>query len=66
MKRIVGMGIGVVYLGIAFLAFQHGSAGWDAGHADIGFWWTVIAALLAIAGLGALVGTWIHTQPGDA
>ena len=32
---------------------------------DVGFWWTVIAVLLAIAATGALVGTWIHTQPGQ-
>lgn len=63
MKRILGMGVGVVYLGIAFGAYSRASGGWAAGHADLGFWWTVIAALLAIAGLAALIGTWIHTQP---
>lgn len=57
------MGVGVVYLGIAFAAFARASAGWQAGHADIGFWWTVIGAFLTIAALGALVGTWIHTRP---
>ena len=57
------MGVGVVWLGMAFLGFLNGGAGWDAGHSDLGFWWTVIAGLLAITGLGALIGTWIHTQP---
>ena len=60
------MGVGVVWLGMAYLALRTGSAGWDAGHSDLGFWWTVIAGFLAIAGLGALIGTWIHTQPADA
>ena len=62
MKRMFGLGVGVLYLGIAFGAFRNASAGWEAGHADLGFWWTVIAALLTIAALGALIGTWIHTQ----
>ena len=62
MKRILGMGVAVIYLGIAFGAFQRASAGWDAGHSDLGFWWTVIAAFLTIAALSALIGTWIHTQ----
>ena len=66
MRRIFGMGVGVVWLGMAYLALRTGSAGWDAGHSDLGFWWTVIAGFLAIAGLGALIGTWIHTQPTDA
>ncbi len=66
MRRIFGMGVGVVWLGMAYLALRTGNAGWDAGHSDLGFWWTVIAGFLAIAGLGALIGTWIHTQPTDA
>lgn len=57
------MGVGVIYLVIAFGAFRRASAGWSEGHADLGFWWTVIAALLMIAALGALIGTWIHTRP---
>ena len=60
------MGVGVVWLGMAFGVLRVSSAGWADGHADLGFWWTVIAGFLAIAGLGALIGTWIHTQPTDA
>lgn len=56
------MGVGVLYLVIAFGAYSRASTGWEEGHADIGFWWTVIAVLLTIAALGALIGTWIHTQ----
>ncbi len=66
MRRIFGVGVGVVWLGMAIGAFRNGGAGWDAGHSDLGFWWTVIAGLLAIAGLVALIGTWIHTRPSDA
>jgi len=64
MKRILGMGVGVIYVGIAFGASSRASADWDAGHSDLGFWWTVIAMFLAIAALSALIGTWIHTQEG--
>jgi hypothetical protein len=63
MKRIFGMAVGVGYLGIAFGAYRNASSGWDAGHADLGVWWTVIGAILTIAALGALIGTWIHTRP---
>ncbi len=63
MKRILGMGVGVLYLGLAFGALSKAGAGWDTGYNDLGFWWTVVAAILAIAAVGALAGTWIHTQP---
>ena len=66
MKRILGMGVGVVYLGIAFGALTRANDGWATGYSDIGFWWTVIAVLLTIAALGALIGTWIHTQEGSS
>lgn len=62
MTRILGMGVGAIYLVIAFGAFRRATAGWSEGHADLGFWWTVIAVLLTIAALGALIGTWLHTQ----
>lgn len=60
-----GMGVGVAWLGMAFAAYRSASAGWDAGHSDLGVWWTVIAGFLAIAGLSAMIGTWIHTRPND-
>ena len=62
MKRIIGMFVGVVYLGLAFIALQRAGTGWDTGYADLGFWWTVIAAILTIAAGGAFIGTWIHTR----
>lgn len=66
MKRILGMGVGVVYLGIAFGAFRQASAGWATGYTDLGFWWTVIAVILSIAAGGALIGTWIHTKESES
>ena len=66
MKRIIGMGIGVVYLGLAFGAFSRASGGWDTGYSDLGFWWTVVAGILSVAGMGALIGTWIHTQKAES
>lgn len=65
MKRIIGMGIGIVYLGIAYGAYTRAAAGWDTGYGDVGLWWTVIAIILTIAAGGALIGTWIHTQQAD-
>jgi len=63
MNRIFGYLVGVVWLGLAFLAFQNASAGRAAGQPDVGFWWTVITVILTIAALGALIGTAIHTRP---
>lgn len=63
MARIFGIGVGLVWAGFAFYAFQQSSAGWAQGHTDIGFWWAVIGAFLAIASVGAVVGTLIHTRP---
>lgn len=60
MNRIFGYLVGIVWLGLAYGAFQNSSAGWDAGQSDVGFWWSVIAGLLTIAALGALVGTTLH------
>lgn len=61
MARIFGFLVGIVWIGLAFGAFRRSMAGWDAGQSDIGFWWAVIAAFLAIAAAGALVGTVLHT-----
>lgn len=63
MNRILGMTIGVLWLGLAFLALQRALGGWDAGQDDVGLWWAIITTLLTIAALGALVGTWLHTRP---
>jgi len=65
MKRSIGLFIGVIYILFAFGAYKTAMAGWSAGQSDLGFWWTVIGALLTIAGLGALLGTWIHAWQND-
>ena len=62
MKRVVGIYIGIFYLALSGFAFRESMGGWSAGHSDIGFWWAVIGGLLAIAALGALIGSWIHTR----
>ncbi len=62
MKRVIGIAIGIAYLGIAAFTLSYSTGNWRAGHADIGVWFTVIAAFLAIAGLGAIIGTWLHTS----
>ncbi len=62
MKRILGMGVGVVYLVISYVAFSRARTGWNDGHGEIGFWFSVIATFLLIASLAAFIGTWIHTQ----
>ncbi|UCC24569.1 MAG: hypothetical protein JSU98_12620 [Gemmatimonadales bacterium] len=62
MNRILGYLVGILWLVLASGAYRNASAGRVAGQEDVGFWWTVIAALLTIAALGALVGTTIHTR----
>jgi hypothetical protein len=60
--KFIGYLVGMVWFGLAFGAYRTSSAGWAEGHSDIGFWWGVIAALLAIAALSSLVGTTIHLR----
>lgn len=62
MKKALGFLAGLVLLSLAAGAARTASLGWGGGHTDVGFWWTVIAAFLTIAGLGALVGTLIHSR----
>jgi len=62
MKRIVGIAIAVFYGLLSGLAFTTASGNWFQGNADLGLWWSVIAALLGIAGLGAFFGTLAHTR----
>ena len=63
MKFIVGVLIGVAYAVLVTLALVQSSRGWQAGNAALGFWWAVIGVLLGIAGLGAVIGSWLHTRP---
>jgi len=63
MKRVIGMAIGVGYLGLVAYTWSIGQSGWDAGHPDVGFWFTVISGFLGIAAVALFIGTWIHPQP---
>ena len=62
MKRIIGMGVGVIYIVLAYAAFTRAGTGRAAGHGDIAFWFSVVGSLLAIASLAAFIGTFIHTR----
>ncbi len=64
MFRILGFAVGAIWLLFAFIALQNSLSGWSEGHADLGFWWAVITAFLAIAGTAALVGTFRHRYQG--
>ncbi|MGE0161218.1 MAG: hypothetical protein AB7T31_17620 [Gemmatimonadales bacterium] len=64
MKRIIGWGVGVFYLGLSYGAFSSASAGRAEGHGELGFWFSVVGTFLFIAALGAFIGTWIHTRAG--
>lgn len=62
MKRIAGLTVGIIWLFMAGLAFRESAGGWSMDRSDIGFWYAVIGSFLAIAGLGAIIGTMIHTR----
>lgn len=62
MKLAIGIFIGLFYVFISFQAYRRSAAGWDAGHADLGVWWAVIAGFLGIAALAALIGSWLHAR----
>jgi hypothetical protein len=64
MKTILGISVGVLLVALSLLAFRTSFGNWGVGHDDLGFWWAVIATFLALAGLGAVIGTWVHTRPG--
>ena len=65
MNRVLGMMAGAGILVLAGFAWGDALAGWSDGNSDIGFWWAVIATFLTIAGVGTVIGTWLHTQPVD-
>lgn len=64
MQKIFGFVVGGIWLVFVAWAFRVSQAGWSEGHADLGFWWTVIATLYGIAGTAALVGTARHRYTG--
>ena len=65
MKFIVGVVLGVFYAVLVSLALTQSSGAWQAGNADLGFWWAVVGTILGVTGLGAVIGTWLHTRPSE-
>ena len=65
MKFIIGIVFGICYAILVGLALNHSAGAWQVGNADLGFWWAVIGTILAVAGSGAVLGTWIHTRPSE-
>jgi hypothetical protein len=61
MKRIIGIGIGLVIMVISVVALRAGQAGRVEGFDDIAFWWTVVGVLLGAAALSAIAGALIHS-----
>lgn len=62
LKRIFGFLVGLAWVAMALAALRYARDGRDAGHADLDLWWSVIAALLAIAALAAVIGTLVHMR----
>jgi hypothetical protein len=64
MSKIFGFVVGTIWVGFASWAFMTSRAGAAEGHADLGFWWAVIATLYLIAASSALIGTARHRYTG--
>lgn len=62
MKRILGLGVGALWLVFSFMAFRWAAMGRAMDAPDVVLWWSVIGVILAIAACGAVGGTWIHTR----
>lgn len=62
MKRILGLGVGVLWFVFSFMAFRWAGTGREMGAPDVVLWWSVIGVILAIAACGAVGGTLIHTR----
>lgn len=62
MKRILGLGVGAVWLVFSFMAFRWAGIGREMDAPDVVLWWSVIGVFLAIAAMGAVGGTLIHTR----
>jgi len=65
MKLLIGVVIGIGYGILVVLAFMTSQGAWQAGSSDLGFWWAVIGCILAVAGSGAVVGSWLHTRQAE-
>lgn len=63
MRFPVGVFVFLFYAVLSGLTLRKAVGHWAAGQDDLGFWFTVVAVLLGIAGTGALVGSRIHSRP---
>ncbi len=63
MKFAIGIVVFGLYALLSGLAFRSSLGSWSLGHSDHGVGWSVIGSHRRIAGLGALVGSWLHTKP---
>lgn len=60
---VVGFGIGITWLLMAFWCLYSGFHGYSLNRTDYGFLWTVVGVLLLGCGIAALIGTWWHQYP---
>lgn len=65
MKKSLGFLAGLGLFALSAASARTSMLGWQGGHSDVGFWWTVIAVFLLVASLAAFVGTAIHARPAD-
>lgn len=56
----IGIGIGVVLLGLAGLAFRSASYWSDFGRDGAAVGYTLVGVFLVIAGAGGIIATWNH------
>lgn len=57
---LTGFGIGAFWLLMAFTCFWSSFRGYQHSRYDWGLLWGIVGALLAVAGIAAMVGTWWH------
>jgi hypothetical protein len=62
MKRILGLGIGALWLALTLVALRNSGMYSEMGAPDAALWWRIIAGILAVATAGAFVGSLIHTR----
>jgi hypothetical protein len=67
----IGIGIGLVLLVLAVLAFLNAGRWADFGRDSAVVGWSVVGVFLLIAGFGAIISTWNHnfrvlTRPGGS
>lgn len=64
LRKLFGFLVAAAWLAMASSALGFAAEGREGGHPDLTLWWSVIAALLAIAAGGAIIGTIVHLREG--